>query len=276
MWKSDPGLDDVMRDLSAVDALLDKLVSESSVAHNSLYQAARYSLLAPGKRIRPLLAISTGKMLGSSLEALLHPACALEMIHTYSLIHDDLPAMDDDDFRRGKPSLHKAFGEGNAILVGDYLLTYAFEVLSLAPLLTDQQRLQLITLLAQASGGDGMIGGQIMDLAKAGHSLEEVNAKKTGALICAAVQFGGVVAKANSEVFSSLTLLGQKIGLLFQVCDDILDEERSSDLNQALQEAHTLYKDSLTLLHRIPGDPTDLKTLFKSIIKQIEPQATFN
>jgi geranylgeranyl diphosphate synthase type II len=266
----------IEKELCAVNDLLDKLVAEEPVPHNSLYVAARYSLLAPGKRIRPLLAIATGQMLGSSLEALLQPACALEMIHAYSLIHDDLPAMDDDDFRRGKPSLHKAFGEGNAILAGDYLLTYAFEVLSTAPHLTAEQRLTLITLLARASGGHGMIGGQIMDLEKAGHDLTEVNAKKTGALIMAAVQFGGVVAGASPEVFSILTTLGQKIGLLFQVCDDILDEERAHDLEAALEEAHTLYTQSLTLLDHIPGDPTTLKTLFKSILSQIENQPAFN
>ncbi len=259
----------IEEDLNAVNASLDKLVKEIAEPHNTLYQAARYSLLAPGKRIRPLLAIASGKMLGATLDALLMPSAALEMIHAYSLIHDDLPAMDNDDFRRGKPSLHKAFGEANAILAGDYLLTYAFEIIAGAPHLEPSQRLKLITTLAKASGGDGMIGGQVMDLSKTPLNLDEVNAKKTGALITASIQFGGIVANVSQDTYSTLTLLGQKIGLLFQVCDDILDEERA-DLAQAIAQAHTLYNHASSLLESLPGNPSDLKHLFKKIISQIQ------
>lgn len=259
-----------MSDLERINATLERVVREVPEGHNRLYIAARYSLLGGGKRIRPLLAIATGKMLGADLEALLNPACALEMIHTYSLIHDDLPAIDNDDFRRGKPSLHKAYGDANALLAGDFLLTYAFEVLSEAPLLSSEQRLKLISTLAKASGGEGMIGGQIMDIAKKGHCLEKINAMKTGALLTASMQFGGIIAGVNPQIYDSLTLLGQKIGLLFQICDDILDGERASDLKEAKEEALALHTSSLTILNQIPGNSTVLESLFKKIISQID------
>lgn len=148
-----------------INDTLDALISLKSPFSPSLYEGGRYALLAPGKRIRPLLTLCAVEMLDETcVEAALIPASALEMVHTYSLIHDDLPCMDDDDFRRGLPTLHRVYTEAHAVLMGDYLLTYAFEILSTAPSLTPLQQVALVKSLALASGGEGMIGGQIMDI----------------------------------------------------------------------------------------------------------------
>lgn len=249
--------------INEINATLDSLVREKTVAHNLLYQAARYSLLSEGKRIRPQLTIGVGQMLGAPLNHLLVPSCALELIHTYSLIHDDLPAMDDDDFRRGKPSLHKAFGEAEAILTGDFLLTYAFEILSEAPHIDDATKVKLIKTLAHASGGDGMVGGQLLDISKKS-SRDEINAKKTGALFTAAVEFGAIIAKAREPIFSKLTQFGQKIGLLFQLCDDILDGE-----DDALKQAYQKYEELIKILDDFPQSVL-LKDIAKTIINQLD------
>lgn len=194
----------------------------------SLFHAARYSLLGGGKRLRPVLALVVAETLGGSLEKALHPACALEMIHAYSLIHDDLPCMDDDDFRRGKPSLHRAYPEGHAVLTGDFLLTYAFEILANAPGISAENKVKLVALLSRQAGGEGMIAGQVMDLEAEGKEialdqLKLIHAKKTGALITAAIEFGGIVAGATATQQKILLRFGQEIGLAFQIRDDILD-----------------------------------------------------
>lgn len=215
--------------IDLISEKLEQLISERKGSpHAPLFEAARYSLLSPGKRLRPLLALTTAEIFGAPLENGLLPACALEMVHTYSLIHDDLPCMDDDDLRRGRPTLHKVYDEGHAVLTGDYLLTYAFEVLAEAPGLTSEQKLQLIALLAQSAGADGMIGGQVVDLASEGKTidwktLQFMHLNKTAALITAAVQFGGIVASVSSEDMAALQLFGKHLGLAFQFTDDILD-----------------------------------------------------
>lgn len=249
--------------IDEINATLDSLVEEKSLPHKLLYQAARYSLLSSGKRIRPQLTIGVGQMLGVPREHLLVPACALELIHTYSLIHDDLPAMDDDDFRRGKPSLHKAYGEAEAILAGDFLLTYAFEVIADAPYIDSSTKLRLIKTLAQASGGDGMVGGQLLDISKSSPH-DEINAKKTGALFQAAAEFGAIVAQVEEPIFKQLTLFGQKIGLLFQLCDDILDGE-----DTAVDLAHKKYEEIIKILDSFPNSQ-HLKSLSKEIILQLK------
>jgi geranylgeranyl diphosphate synthase type II len=167
-------------------------------------------------------------MLGSSWELAMQPACTLEFVHTYSLIHDDLPCMDDDDLRRGKPTLHKTFPEGHAVLTGDYLLTQAFALLSTSPGLLDTQRIKLTSILAQRSGSLGMIGGQVMDLTSEGKpidfaTLQQIHARKTAAMISASVEFGAIVANAPAEVVNKLQTYGNEIGLAFQIVDDILD-----------------------------------------------------
>src|SRR5208283_4585418 len=194
-------------------------------------EAIRYSLFAGGKRIRPILAVAAAEALGAKLSDLLPIAGSLELIHTYSLIHDDLPAMDNDDFRRGRATCHKVYGEAIAILAGDGLLTMAFEALS------DPRRLKavpagrliaIIKEIATASGVYGMVGGQVVDMESEGKdidfpTLEYIHMHKTGSLIRASVRVGALYAKASTKQFTALTRYGEKVGLAFQIADDILD-----------------------------------------------------
>jgi len=196
-------------------------------------KAMRYSLFSGGKRIRPILALASGEAVGGSLTRVMPFACALEMIHAYSLIHDDLPAMDDDDLRRGKPTNHVVFGEGMAILAGDGLLTEAFRVMSEGALLPGQDRsatLRAIREIAAGAGAAGMVGGQVADLESEKKKptralVEYIHTRKTGALIRAAVRAGALVGKAKAGQFARLDQYGAAIGLAFQVADDILDVE---------------------------------------------------
>lgn len=197
-------------------------------------EAMRYSLFADGKRVRPILCLAAAEAVGGRLENAMPAACALECIHTYSLIHDDLPAMDDDDFRRGKPTNHTVFGEAGAILAGDGLLTFAFELLSNPELgsATAPHRLEVVQLIARAAGSRGMVGGQALDIACEGKeitfgTLQFIHSRKTGALITVSVQAGGVMGNADSEQFQALTKYGEHIGLTFQIVDDLLNVEGS-------------------------------------------------
>ncbi len=194
-----------------------------------LFEAASYSLLNPGKRLRPLLVLAAVESLGGPLEAALYPACAIEILHTYSLIHDDLPCMDDDDLRRGKPTLHKIYPEGQAVLTGDVLLTLAFEVLASAPGLLPHTALELIKILSEKAGGKGMILGQSLDLLGENKTLSWkelslIHKKKTADLIGACLEFGAVLSD-RSSLRPALRKIGENIGLSFQIVDDILDIE---------------------------------------------------
>lgn len=212
-----------------IETKLNELIPERlDASHNELYRAARYALLNGGKRLRPLLAITTAQAFGKNTETALSAACALEMIHTYSLIHDDLPCMDDDDFRRGKPSVHKAFTEGHAVLTGDYLLTYSFEVIIKDPLLSAEQKVALVDLLAKNSGGEGMIAGQVLDIEAEGRplsidQLKHIHKHKTGAMITASVACGGIVGGATPDQMKLLCQFGDDLGLAFQIIDDVID-----------------------------------------------------
>jgi geranylgeranyl diphosphate synthase type II len=218
--------------LSRIEEKLDALIPESSVPYRALFSAARYSLLGAGKRLRPLLLIATVDALGGDIERAFKSACALEMVHTYSMIHDDLPCMDDDDFRRNKPTLHKAFPEAHAVLAGDFLLTQAFLTIATDGMLSDEMRIKLITVLAASSGSEGMIGGQIMDIEAEGlqlslQNIEMIHAYKTGQLITAAMEMGGIIAHANAAHMQLLRSYGAGIGLAFQITDDIIDVTNS-------------------------------------------------
>jgi geranylgeranyl diphosphate synthase, type II len=200
----------------------------------ALGDAMRYALLGGGKRIRPILVYSSGTAVGASLEALDHPACAVELIHAYSLIHDDLPAMDDDDLRRGRPTCHKVFGEALAILAGDALQALAFEVLTSDVAKRDcppGRLAQMVRVLAQAAGAAGMVGGQAIDLEAVGRplsldQLEDMHLRKTGALIQASVRLGALSApEVQEETLARLDAYAKCIGLAFQIRDDILDVE---------------------------------------------------
>lgn len=199
----------------------------------ALHQAMRYAVLGGGKHLRPILVYASGACLGAELESLDVPACAVEMIHAYSLVHDDLPAMDNDDLRRGQPTCHKVFGEATAILAGNALLTLAFQILAQAPTLTVSAatRLKMIGILAEACGSHGLAGGQEMDLAAVGRTLslaelEHMHHHKTGALIRASVLLGAwCAAELDNALLGRLDRYAQAIGLAFQIRDDILDEE---------------------------------------------------
>ena len=195
-----------------------------------LYDAMQYSLLAGGKRLRPVLLLESCRMCGGEVDKAIPFACAVEMIHTYSLIHDDLPCMDNDDLRRGKPTNHKVYGEATAVLAGDGLLTAAFETMLEAQGLPQDRVLAAAACLAQAAGGRGMVGGQALDMVGEGHALslsevEELQRLKTGALICAAAEMGCILAGGDEKARTAVRKYARKLGLAFQIRDDILDVE---------------------------------------------------
>ncbi|CDO01937.1 Farnesyl diphosphate synthase [Oceanobacillus picturae] len=193
-----------------------------------LKESMLYSVEAGGKRLRPILLLASYEAYADKLEKALPTAVALEMIHTYSLIHDDLPAMDNDDFRRGKPTNHKVFNEATAILAGDALLTYSFEIVGTDTGLSDEQRIRLVRMLAQVSGPTGMVGGQLLDMeaedrAVSLEELERIHTLKTGELLRFAVFAGAYIAGANEKQLAALEKFAYYLGLIFQVQDDILD-----------------------------------------------------
>lgn len=218
-----------------VDRELDRLVPEESDPPATIHRAMRYSLFAGGKRIRPLLCLAAAEAVSDSIDGAVTAACALELIHTYSLIHDDLPALDNDDYRRGALTCHKVFGEAMAILAGDALLTFAFQVLSSELRVDSDRKTRLIGELATAAGTTGgMIGGQVADLEGEGRPpdaalLESIHRAKTGALLRASVRFGAIHAGAAPGQLAALSAYGEHVGLAFQIVDDILDVEASSE-----------------------------------------------
>jgi geranylgeranyl diphosphate synthase, type II len=229
-----------------VDAALDARTCLGEGCPLRLREAMRYSLLAPGKRLRPMLVLLASRACGGSIEPAMPAACAVEMIHTYSLIHDDLPAMDDDDLRRGRPTCHKAFDEATAILAGDALLTLAFDVLA-SEIQPPAAAARCCAALAQAAGAYGMVGGQSDDVAggclnsrpsengtvssdaasPALEQLESIHRRKTGAMIRVSLQMGAIVAGADSGRIEALDAYGQRVGLAFQIIDDLLDVQSS-------------------------------------------------
>ena len=219
----------------AVDAALDRWVPREDQNPSTIHRAMRYSVFAGGKRIRPLLAIAAAEAVSDAPAGIESCACALEMIHTYSLIHDDLPALDNDDLRRGRPTCHKVFGDAMAILAGDALLTLAFEVLAKLEHADSCRRIALVRELATASGTlGGMIGGQVNDIEGEGKHptarlLESIHRAKTGALLRASVRMGAIYAGADVDQLAALTGFGEHVGLAFQIVDDILDVEQSSE-----------------------------------------------
>lgn len=217
-----------------INAYLDSKVSQKDNLQGIVYEAMRYSLLAGGKRIRPVLALAAGQVLGEQEARILPFACAIEMIHTYSLIHDDLPAMDDDDLRRGFPTCHKQFDEATAIIAGDGLLTYAFEILSRPSTAANPAvRCYLIEMLANAAGAfNGMVAGQMLDLIGAAYSVKDndkedlirhIEEMKTGRLLRYAVEAGAALGGADEEQTKALISYSRRIGIAFQIADDILD-----------------------------------------------------
>lgn len=237
MTKASPAnLQEYLQDqVNAIDRVLHDLVPAETIEPVSIHRAMRYSLFAGGKRIRPILVIAAARAIRDSVDGVEHAAATLELVHTYSLIHDDLPALDNDDLRRGRPTCHKVFGEAMAILAGDALLTLAFEVLSRLQQVSSEQRIALVKELAQAAGTvGGMIGGQVNDIEgerkpPTAALLDAIHRAKTGALLRASVRMGAIYAGAAPHELDSLSCYGEHIGLAFQIVDDILDVEQSSE-----------------------------------------------
>jgi geranylgeranyl pyrophosphate synthase len=241
--------------------------------------AIRHALQAGGKRIRPLLVYAAGNAVTAAPAAaqlLDSAACAVELLHTYSLIHDDLPAMDDDDLRRGKPSLHKAYDEATAILVGDGLQARAFELLAEAPGLSDAQRIAMIKVLAAAAGLRGMVGGQYIDIQATDTdmdlaALQTMHALKTGALIRASLAIGGIAAGADQKQLSALDNYGTHIGLAFQVTDDILDVEgNSATLGKTQGKDSDANKPTYVKLMGLDGAKAEARRLLQQALDALE------
>ena len=241
-----------------IDAALDRYTAYDADCPARLQEAIRHSLLAPAKRLRPLLVIMAAEACGCDRAAALPAACAVEMVHTYSLIHDDLPAMDDDDLRRGRPTCHKLFGEALAILAGDALLAQAFELLA-TEIQPPDVASRCCAELAQAAGASALVGGQADDLqaefSGAGlPELEAIHRRKTGAMFLVSLRLGGLVARASDEQFTRLDAFGRKLGLAFQIVDDLLD----------------LKGDAATLGKRTQKDSARGKLTFPAILGEAE------
>ena len=275
MTQLEPISNYLTRRAAEVNQWLDALVPSESVAPERLHRAMRYSLMAGGKRLRPILVLASGEAFGASTDDLMPAACAVEMIHTYSLIHDDLPAMDDDDLRRGMPTCHKAFDEATAILAGDALLTQAFRVLSAdAPCRSPERQIRVIREIATAAGTvDGMIGGQMADIENEGKPIDEatleyIHRSKTGALITAPVVVGGIIAGANEPELDKLRAYGQRIGLAFQIADDILDVTSTSEqLGKTAGKDLTAHKATYPALHGIEKSEARMEQLVAEAIE---------
>ena len=221
-----------------VDEALDRFLSREDELPASVHRSMRYSVFAGGKRVRPIMMLAACEAVGGAIDLAMPAACAMEMIHTYSLIHDDLPAMDDDDFRRGNPTNHKVFGEAVAILAGDALLTEAFVLLS-SPAMTDKvdaaRLLAVIQEMSRAAGSHGMVGGQVVDMESEGKpeidlaTVQYIHTHKTGALLRASVKAGAILGGAEGKVLEAMTRYGEAAGLAFQIADDILDIEGTTE-----------------------------------------------
>jgi geranylgeranyl diphosphate synthase, type II len=264
------------KDRALVEAALQKLLPSEQTLPLSIHKAMRYSVFAGGKRIRPILCMETAKIFSPQADGALEVSCALEFIHTYSLIHDDLPALDDDDLRRGKPTNHKVFGEAIAILAGDALLTLAFQTLAMAPV-EAQRRLALLAMIAEAAGTDrGMIGGQVADLEAEGKPgdkgmLEYIHRAKTAALIRASIVAGAIAGGAERSDLSRLMNFGENIGWAFQVVDDILDVEESSEaLGKTAGKDQAQKKATYPALHGLEVSRDIAADLEKKALKELE------
>ncbi len=261
-----------------VEQSLDSLLPRATVPPAAIHEAMRYSVFAGGKRLRPILVMAAGEVFGADEADLLPVACALEMIHTYSLIHDDLPAMDNDTLRRGRPTCHVVFGEAMAILAGDALLTQAFRTMSDGRPAHEGLRLRVISEVAEAAGTlNALIGGQVLDIQSEGHevdvtALEAIHRAKTGALIRCAVRVGAIIGGASEVELTQMTVYGEKAGLAFQVTDDLLDELASSEeLGKTAGKDARKQKATYTALYGTEGARKRAVELCEEAIDAIAP-----
>lgn len=279
-----------------IDARLEQLLPAESVEPVAVHSAIRWSVFAGGKRFRPLLLLAVGETFGAAHEKLLSTACALEMVHTYSLIHDDLPSMDDDDLRRGRPTCHVRFGEATAILAGDALQTLAFQTIAADEQLDAAKRVQLINELTRAAGTpQGMVAGQALDLDAESRQvgageLEQIHRLKTGALIIGAARCGAVIAGAEEAELNLVSRYASQLGLLFQITDDLLDvtataetlgktpgkDARSSKatypaifgINATRQRAHEVHQQALSALAEMGRSTERLRAIADFILQR--------
>ena len=264
-------------DRIAVDAYLDRLMPAETLQPPSIHQAMRYSVFAGGKRIRPILCLETARIFDADVSPAFYPGCAIEFIHTYSLIHDDLPALDNDDLRRGKPTCHKKFGEATAILAGDALLTLAFETITASPAPADR-RVAMIKEISTAAGTiNGMVGGQVADLEAEGQrvgpeTLEYIDRSKTAALIRASIASGALSAGAPADDVARLRRFGETIGWAFQVTDDILDvEESSAALGKTAGKDIAQQKATYPAVFGLPRSHEIANELANKAIEELQP-----
>lgn len=268
-------VDRQLADFSGGHAMTSPCLAESLAA---ITRASQYALINSGKRIRPVMVYAAARAVGHEGAGtdLDHIACALEIVHSYSLVHDDLPAMDDDDLRRGKPSLHKAYDEATAILVGDGLQARAFELLADAPGLGAEQRIAMVKVLAKAAGPDGMVGGQFIDIQATGsdmtlEQLQAMHSLKTGALIRASLALGGIAAGASEQQLAALDEYGTHIGLAFQVVDDILDVESDTEtLGKTQGKDAEANKPTYVKLLGLDGAKAEAQTLLNAALDAVD------
>lgn len=260
-----------------VDRELDRLLPAESVSPTNIHAAIRWSVFAGGKRFRPALLLAAGETFGASRESLIATACALEMIHTYSLVHDDLPAMDNDDLRRGRPTCHVRFGEATAILAGDALLTLAFKTVSEDANLSTTKRAVLISEIAKAAGTpEGMVAGQAYDLEAesqnvAAAELEKIHRLKTGALITAAARAGGIIAGTSNGELNAVTEYAGQLGLLFQITDDLLDVTATAEtIGKTPGKDARSRKATYPALYGIEATHTQLVAVHRAACKALE------
>lgn len=265
-----PALERIARD---VDALFDAILRVPQDKRARLVEAMRYAAMDGGKRVRPLLLVTVAEMLGVSRDRAMRAACAIESIHVYSLIHDDLPCMDDDDLRRGRPTTHKAFDEATAVLAGDSLHALAFEILTDPETTTDPfTQTELVRCLAAASGMDGMAGGQMMDIAAATsdydlQAITRLQQLKTGALLAAAVEMGAIMGKLPPEGRAPLRAYARDIGLAFQIADDLLDAEGDEGrAGKALRKDKVQGKQTFVTLMGAEGAKAQARALVEQAI----------
>jgi geranylgeranyl diphosphate synthase type II len=264
---------------ATVDAALDRVLPPESAPPVTIHRAMRYSVLAPGKRLRPVLVIAGAEAVGGRAETVLDTACALELIHAYSLIHDDLPAMDDDDYRRGRFTNHKVFGEAMAILAGDALLTLAFRLIAgnAARVATPGVVGTVVAEVADAAGTGGMVGGQVVDIESEGKAispemLDYIHLHKTAALIRAALRVGAQLAGGRAEQVEAISRAGQALGLAFQIVDDILDVEGSlAELGKSAGSDERKKKATYPSLHGLPASKQRARELVEETKRLLTP-----
>jgi geranylgeranyl diphosphate synthase type II len=262
-----------------VDGALDRVLPSEDTVPVNLHRAMRYSVLAPGKRLRPILVIAGAEAAGGAAEAVLETACALELIHAYSLIHDDLPAMDDDDYRRGRLTSHKVFGEALAILAGDALLTRAFRLVADNAARAADPRLvaRVVADVADAAGTDGMVGGQVVDIESEGKdvgpdTLEYIHRHKTAALIRVALTAGATLAGGGAAQIETIRRAGESLGLAFQIVDDILDVEGSlAELGKTAGSDERKKKATYPAVHGIEASRRTARALIDETKRLLDP-----